>query len=193
MLIIIAVGTCGMGVLLAGLGLLLRKPVHGNIPPRLPSLVVIAVGVSMVGVALWGNKNPKRFDRMLRPGTATGCPQILGHTEMFELTQEKAVSFSGARTADAQCEYNFEVRSGKKYRGKVNLELGEHEEEWNALCGVHPLTQGYAEVWLRKLPEDAQLVCFVTKTIQGAVWLDKAADGLAWQRLLQRKLPAVVD
>lgn len=193
MLIIIAVGTVGMGVLLTGLGLLLRKPVHGHVPPRAPSLVVIVFGLAMVAVALWGNKNPKRFDRMLRPGTATGCPQILGPQDMFELTAEKAVSFSGTRIADNQCEYNFEVRSGKKYRGKVNLDLGEHEEEWNATCGVHPLTQGYAEVWLRKLPEDAQLVCFVTKHIQGAIWLDKAADGLGWQRMLQRRLPAVID
>jgi hypothetical protein len=187
MVAIIVFGTVGVVVLALGLSLLLRKPVGGTIPPRGPPLALLALGSVCVGVAMWGNKNPRKLDRMLRP-QASSCPAILGANDLVQLTQEKANQFTGRKVEGGWCEYDFELRSGRKFKGKVELDLSARQDEWTQTCGNHPLTQGTAEVWMKKLPGDEQLLCFLTTTFQGAIWLDKEADGLQWVRVLQNRL-----
>lgn len=190
MIAIIAIGTLGLGLLLTGLSLLMRKPIGSTIPPRGPPLGVMAVGTALVAVALWGNKNPRQLDRFLRD-TKLNCPPILTGPELFHLTQDLATQFSGRRVEGGWCEYDFEFRSGRKLKGKVELDLSARRDEWLATCGNHPLTQGTAEVWMKRIEGDAQLVCFLTTQFQGAIWLGKDDDGLKWQRVLQSRLPTL--
>lgn len=190
MIAIFAIGTIGLGLLLTGLSFLLRKPIGSTIPPRGPALGVMAAGTVLIAVALWGNKNPRELDRFLRR-TETACPALLTGPELFQLTQDRATQFSGRKVEGGWCEYDFEFRSGRKIKGKVELDLSAREEEWLATCGNHPLTQGEAEVWMKRLEDEAQLLCFLTKHFQGAIWLAKEDDGLRWQRMMQSRLPMI--
>jgi hypothetical protein len=192
MIAIVVIGSLGVLLLGSGLTLLFKKPLGGVIPPKGPPIALLVSGTVLFAVALWGNKNPRKLDRLLRP-TASTCPQLLTAGELHELTQEKATQFTGRKVEGGWCEYDFELRSGKKFKGKVELDLTVRQDEWVATCGNHPLTQGAAEVWMKKLPGDEQLLCFITTTFQGAIWLEKDADGLRWIRVLQNRLRTLID
>ena len=190
MIAIVILGIFGLVVLGTGLSLLLRKPVGSTLPPRGPAMGVLALGVALVAVALWGGKNPRQLTRFIKP-EAVACPKILGPDDLYELTQDRATQFSGRKVEGGWCQYDFEFRSGKKLKGKVEVDLSLRQDEWMKTCGNHPLSQGAAEVWMKKLDNDEQLLCFLTASFEGAIWLDKEADGLKWVRVLQGRLPLI--
>lgn len=192
MIPVFIIGSVGAVGMLIGLSLLLRKPVGNTLPARGPAIGFLAVSFVLVGVALWGGKNPRELGRILQPGDLGGCPKVLGPEDLNELGSERATAFSGRKVEGGWCEYSFEFRSGRKLKGKVELDLSARQDEWLKTCGNHPLTQDRGEAWVKRLEDGMDLLCFLTPRYQGAIWLDKDADGLKWQRALQQRLPEMI-
>lgn len=193
MTLVFVFGGMGLTILLGGLSLLLRKPIGTTLPPRGPALAIMAVGLVMVALALWGNKNPRQLARLVRPGETAKCPKLLGPKELFALTQERANTFSGRKVEGGWCEYDFEFKSGRKIKGRVELDLTQRQDEWLRICGNHPLPGNVtAEAWMKRVSDEEQTLCFLTTSFQGAIFLDKDADGLKWVRMMQQELPKVL-
>jgi hypothetical protein len=193
MLSVFVIGGMGLTILMGGLSLLLRKPVGTTLPPRAPALAIMALGTVMVALALWGNKNPGKMSRLIRP-TDAQCPKLLGPQELYELTQERANTFSGHKVEGGWCEYVFELKSGRKIKARVELDLTQRQDDWMKMCGNHPLAGGIkSEAWMRKVSDEEQTLCFLTTDLQGAIFLDKDADGLKWVRTMQTQLPKLVS
>lgn len=184
--LVIALGTLGGVLLLAGLRLLFLRPVEGVDNPKTVPILLLGASVALFGVAAWGAKNPKALRRVLRPG-ATDCPLILNARELQQLVGDQAVSFRG-RAVEGHCVYALEFRSGLRLDARVDRDFQANAAYWTNVCGNHPVTGQSHEVWARKLPDEKQVVCFLTQTFQGGVWLRPDDAVLPWIRTLQTSL-----
>jgi hypothetical protein len=192
MIAIIVIGLFGLSVLLTGVSILLKKPVGNTLPPRGPAFATIGLGIALLATAMWGQKNPGKMRRILKPGDTAACPLILSADDLYFLTKDKPTQFSGRKVeGSSTCQYDYEFRSGAKLKGKVDVEPAAHQDEWNKTCGNHPLSNSPSEVWMKKVGEDEQQLCFLTESFEGVIYLNKDADGLKWVRVLQARLPTL--